>query len=268
MFLPLHDEITLKHINLQYVTLGIIAINLIIWLVQATPTFLSPDTVQAQMISFGFIPAVVNDIRELPPQLVRIPEDFSYITYAFLHGDFMHVAGNMLFLWVFGDNVEDAMGHLKFLAFYLLCAAAGAFGHSLLDPASASPLIGASGAAAGVTIAYLVLHPRVNLWVLALGRIPLRISAMWAIGAWIGFQVFSILSSSGDNVSYAAHIGGILAGAVLIFVFKRPGVLLFDRSLGVEPLSKATPVSGGSVPDIKPKAEKEKRSWGRQNKAD
>ena len=95
----------------------------------------------------------------------------------------------MLFLWVFGDNVEDALGHIKFLIFYALCAVAGALLHGLIAPESQVPLIGASGAIAGVVTAYLMLHPRVKVWILALGRIPMRIPAYITLALWILFQL-------------------------------------------------------------------------------
>ncbi len=133
MFIPLYDVNALKHIRLQYVTIGLILLNVTVWLftrVAATDQFATVATV-----GLGYIPAIFHDHAELDPSLVLVPEAFTYITYAFLHGDFWHIATNMLFLWVFGDNVEDAMGHIKFLIFYLLCAAAerdrdnaGAFG--------------------------------------------------------------------------------------------------------------------------------------------
>ncbi|MEM7289901.1 MAG: rhomboid family intramembrane serine protease, partial [Pseudomonadota bacterium] len=140
MFIPLQDQNSLKSVRLQFVTLAMIAINVIVWLVMATPQLTADGQLGAVFYSYGFIPAVVHNTTELPAELVVIPETASYITYAFLHGGFMHLAGNMLFLWVFGDNVEDAMGHIKFLLFYLLCAAAGAFAHSWVDPSSKVPL--------------------------------------------------------------------------------------------------------------------------------
>jgi hypothetical protein len=145
---------------------------------------LQSDFVNAAVLGLGFIPSVVNDIAELPPSLVLVPEDATYVTYSFLHGGLLHLGSNMLFLWVFGDNVEDAMGHIRFLIFYFACAAAGAFAHALLLPASENPLIGASGAVAGVVAAYLMLHPKVRVWVLVLGRIPLpcRHSFRWCSG--------------------------------------------------------------------------------------
>jgi len=231
MFIPLHDQNSLKSIKLQFVTLTLIGLNIVIWLITGTSQIDDATVANSIFYSYGFVPAVINDISELPPNLIILPETASYLTYAFLHGDFMHLAGNMLFLWVFGDNVEDAMGHLKFLAFYLICAAAGAFAHGFIAPGSEAPLIGASGAAAGIVGAYLILHPRVKVWVLALGRIPLRLSAMWVLGAWIAFQIFSLFADPDGNVSWAAHVGGFFAGALLIVVFKNRGVRLFDADL-------------------------------------
>ena len=235
MFIPLHDANALTHVRLHYVTLGLIALNVAIWLTVGTSTFVGEEVVRQSVLSFGFIPAVVNDVHPLPEPLAVLPEDASYVTYAFLHGDFMHLAGNMLFLWVFGDNVEDATGHIRFLFFYLACAAAGAWLHAFVDPQSVSPLIGASAAASGVVAAYVLLHPNVRLWVLAVGTIPLRIRAYWAIGAWIAFQFFNFLFLTGSQVSWAAHVGGIVTGAVMIVLLRRRGVSLLDREIDAKP---------------------------------
>jgi membrane associated rhomboid family serine protease len=183
----------------------------------------------------------------------------TYVTYAFLHGDFFHLAGNMLFLWVFGDNVEDALGHFRFLIFYLLCAAGGAVVHGWIAPASQVPLIGASGAIAGIVAAYLILHPRVKVWVLAFGRIPLRIPAYITLGLWIAFQ-FAMLALGGeDQISWACHIGGIVTGAVLVLILRRREVPLLDkevvtpRAVKVEQPSAVHPVEAQPAP-----------RWGRQ----
>ncbi len=138
----------------------------------------------------------------------------------------------MLFLWVFGDNIEDAMGHLRFIMFYLMCGIFAALLHSWLNPASDMPLVGASGAVAGVIAAYLILHPRVKVWVLALWRIPIKITAAWALGIWLGWQFASLLLKSEENVAWWAHIGGFVAGATLILFMRRRGVVLFDRTRG------------------------------------
>ena len=165
----------------------------------------------------------------------------------------------MLFLWVFGDNVEDAMGHIKYLVFYLVCGVAGGLAHALMLPASKLPLIGASGAVAGVIAAYLILHPRVLVWVLAFRFIPLRISAAWVLGVWVATQLFMVLINQPDQVAWWAHIGGMVAGAILILFMRRPGVPLFDRGphagligLAVRQLGAAFAQHGG-LPKCCPK---------------
>jgi membrane associated rhomboid family serine protease len=229
MFIPLHDANNLKHIRLQYVTLALIGINVLVFL--AVNLDLVSGAFEAAVFSFGYIPAVVNDFVELPAGRVVIPEEFSLISYAFLHNDFMHLASNMLFLWVFGDNVEDALGHFRYLVFYLLCAVAGALAHGFLQPASTAPLIGASGAISGVIGAYLILHPKVRIWVLAFGRIPLRLPAAVPLLFWIAYQLAAVFMFPEEQVSWGAHVGGFAAGAVLVFLLKRRGVPLFDRAI-------------------------------------
>jgi membrane associated rhomboid family serine protease len=230
MFIPLHDRNELAYIRLQYVTLSLIGFNTLIWIVTAANGADGNLTVAA-VLGLGYIPAVANGYADLAPDVTLIPESATYLTYAFLHGNFLHLAGNMLFLWVFGDNVEDAMGHLRFLLFYCLCAIAGAAAHGLAHAHSQAPLIGASGAIAGVVAAYLVLHPRVRVWILAFGRVPLPLPAWLPLSLWIGFQaVMAVVDFDGD-VSWAAHVGGIVAGAILVVLFRRRGVPLFDRDI-------------------------------------
>jgi membrane associated rhomboid family serine protease len=228
MFIPLYDYNALRSIKTPVVTRTLIVITVLFFLV-----FESGLVVDAQMASvgaFGVIPAEFLGAG-LRSELAVIPEPLTFITYVFLHGGWMHLIGNMLFLWVFGDNVEDAMGHARFLAFYFLCGAAGGLAHALANPTSEAPLIGASAAVAGTLAAYLILHPRVKLWVLVLGRIPLKISAMWVIGAWIVFQFFNVFMALDKETAYWAHIGGLAAGAILIPFMRRPDVPLFDRGL-------------------------------------
>lgn len=257
MFIPLHDANHLKHIRLQYVTLGLIAANVLIWLYTSLAT---EDALQATVIGLGYIPALAFDLAELPAELVIVPDNLTYITYAFLHGDFFHLAGNMLFLWVFGDNVEDALGHVKFLFFYLASAAAGAWLHGIVDPNSEVPLIGASGAVAGVVTAYLMLHPRVKVWVLVLMRLPLRIPAWIPIVLWIAFQFLMFAAGGEDQVSWAAHVGGIVAGAVMVVFLRRRGVPLFDRHV-VTP--RAAEVETATAPPLAMPPRRQ-MPWGRQ----
>ena len=254
MFIPLHDANSLKHIRLQYVTLGMIAANVIVFLITALG---GEATTQAAALSLGYIPSFVFDHAELPAQYVLIPENATYVTYAFLHADLWHIGGNMLFLWVFGDNVEDAMGHVRFFLFFLICAAAGALFHGMVDTQSQAPLIGASGAVAGVVSAYLLLHPRVKVWILAFGRIPLRIPAWIVLAGWIALQVVMFVAAGDDEVSWAAHIGGILAGALLVLLFRRRGVPLFDREI-VAPAAVEL-----AKPDMRGEATAQ-GPWGRQ----
>lgn len=231
MFVPLHDENSLKSIPFQYVTVSLILINVAVFFMSTVGGNLTA------VASFAIIPRELFDTSLLPipaeEQLSLKPTQLTLITYMFFHGDFLHLAGNMLFLWVFGDNVEDAMGHLKFLAFYLLCGAFAGYVHAWIEPSSDIPLIGASGAVAGVIAAYLMLHPKVRVWVLAFKAIPLRITAAFALGVWVLMQVVMVVLPQVGPVAWWAHIGGLIAGAVLIIVMRRPGVPLFDRRLGV-----------------------------------
>lgn len=229
MFVPIYDVNALRYIRLQYVTIGLILINTVVWLV--TGFAASPELANNASLGLGFIPAVIYDYARLDPALVIVPENWTFVTYAFLHGDFWHLATNMLFLWVFGDNVEDAMGHIRFLAFYLLCAAAAAWFHGFLLPGSDGPLIGASGAISGVVAAYFFLHPKVRVWVLILWRIPLPLPAFIPLIFWILQQFYMLVVDVDGNVSWAAHVGGILAGLALTPVLKRWAVPLFDRTI-------------------------------------
>lgn len=231
MFVPLHDENSLKEIKLQYVTIGLIALNVLVFLLELA------GMREPVIASFAIIPvelaASAGALVDTPYQAVAVPEQLTLLTYMFFHGDLFHLGGNMLFLWVFGDNVEDAMGHLKYLIFYLLCGVFAGLVHTFMVPGSPNPLIGASGAVAGVIAAYLMLHPRVRVWVLALKAIPLRLSAAVVLGVWIAMQFVMVMLPEVGPVAWWAHIGGLIAGAILIIFMRRPGVPLFDRGLKV-----------------------------------
>lgn len=246
MFIPLHDANELRHIKFQYVTMGLIIANVIVYFL--TTFGVSEEASYGPVIGLGYIPAVVNDFAELAPADILVPENFTYLTYAFLHADIFHLGGNMLFLWVFGDNVEDALGHVKFLVFYLACAAAGALLHGIIIPDSQMPLIGASGAVAGCVSAYMMLHPRVKLWVLVLMRIPLRIPAWIPLALWIGFQFLMLFVQADDQVSWPAHVGGIIAGALLVLILRRKGVPLFDKGLAPLVATVPTPAKPAHAP--------------------
>lgn len=231
MFVPLYDHNPLEHIPRPYVNWALIATSVLVYLLFQSGFFI--DAHLATAFGLGLTP--VNFLDGLPPpDWALVPEWASLVTYSFVHGDMMHLLGNMVFLWVFGDNVEDALGHGRYLLFYLLAAAAGGLAHALVMPAMDGPLIGASGSVAGVVGAYLMLHPRTKLWILVLGRIPLRLTARWPLLAWVGVQFVFILSPDDGGVAWWAHIGGLLAGALLVLVLRRPGVPLFDRGMTAE----------------------------------
>lgn len=229
MFVPISDNNPLRHLPFQYVTVGLIGVNVLVYLL-FTSGFVV-DALESTAYSFGVVPAVFNDYRTLPAEYALIPDTLTLVTYQFVHGGFLHLISNMAFLWVFGDNVEDAMGHFRFLVFYLLCGVAAALVHDFAQPESVAPLVGASGAVSGVIAAYLMLHPHVKVWVLVLWRVPIRLKAVWVLSFWVVLQVFNILTAENDGVAWWAHIGGLAAGAVLVLVMRRSGVPLFDRGL-------------------------------------
>lgn len=226
-FIPIHDTNPLRHIGRPWGTWALIAANCAIFSLSLG----NNEAIQSSAISFGLIPAIFNDSAVLPADYLAIPDGLTLLTYAFLHGDIWHLCGNMVFLWVFADNIEDALGHYRFLAFYCLSAIGAGYVHVLAAPVSEVPVIGASGAVAAVVAAYLMLHPFVKVWVLALGRIPLRIAAVWPLGFWALFQVYEVSTSERGEIAWWTHIGGFICGAILVLILRRSGVKLFDRGL-------------------------------------
>jgi|SRR5579884_1726462 len=212
------------------VTVGFIAICTLVFLYQAS---LPPQPGELFVYRYGAIPASVFGQASLPPQLAAVPPFVTLITSMFLHGGWMHLIGNMLYLWIFGNNIEDVMGHVRFIIFYVTCGILAVYSHAITDPGSTIPLVGASGAISGVLGAYLVLFPRAQVLVL----IPLGIftrlmyvPAGFVLGLWFVMQVLSggmSLGRSGGGVAFFAHVGGFLAGIVLIGLFKRPDVPFF-----------------------------------------
>ncbi len=165
------------------------------------------------------------------------PHWFTPLTSMFLHGGWLHLIGNMWFLWLFGNNVEDSMGHGRYLVFYLMCGLAAAAAQTLVNPTSALPMVGASGAISGVIGAYIVLYPRVRIHMLIfLGFFITRavVPAYLMLGYWLLLQVLGGLPSLGDEaggVAFWAHAGGFLAGAVLILVFRDNDLVARHRAL-------------------------------------
>ena len=202
----------------------LIAICCFIFLWQSTlPTNLN----QTAIYNFGVTPASL-----LGGQQGYIHPYLTIFSSMFMHGGWMHLIGNMVFLWIFGDNIEDSMGHKKFLIFYLLCGVFAALLQSGINPQSDIPMIGASGAIAGILGAYLLLHPKANvnvlLWLFIFITV-IKVPAFIVLSVWIVSQFFSASFASTGGVAYFAHIGGFIAGGLLIYFFKYPHISLFQQ---------------------------------------
>lgn len=212
----------------------VLTVGLIVVCVLAFFWQLSFGVQQERVIyALGLIPAVLFGHAQLPDGVAWVVPQATLFTSMFLHGGWMHLIGNMLYLWIFGDNVEEAMGHARFLMFYLVCGLAAAFAQALPDPQSVIPMIGASGAISGVLGAYLLLFPHARVLVV----IPfgfylhsMSIKAGWVLGFWFVIQLVSSIPAAGQQggVAFGAHIGGFIAGLLLVPLFKRRGVRLFQ----------------------------------------
>lgn len=177
------------------------------------------------------------------------------VTHMFLHAGFMHIAGNMLFLWVFGDNLEDQMGHFGFLAFYLACGLAAAGGQIVSEPMSRVPMVGASGAIAGVMGGYLLMFPRARVDVIAIIIIIIKrftIPAWVLLAVWFGIQIVSSVIGADRGVAYMAHIAGFIAGIVLVvpLFLRRGGPDFWNRTHG-RPPHPAIDYSRSRIPQVR-----------------
>ncbi|WP_083607696.1 rhomboid family intramembrane serine protease [Thalassospira sp. TSL5-1] len=219
-----------------WVTWGLIAVNVIVFLMTLS---LGHRGIIRANIEYGAIPAVLFGHVELPSELAAFPPGYEFLTIftaMFMHGGWMHIGGNMLYLWVFGNNVEDAMGHWRFLAFYLLCGVAAALGHALADTSSQIPMIGASGALAGVLGAYFLLYPKARVLVWFFWVLIFYVPAVVVLGFWIGMQVINLTSGVNDGVAWAAHVAGFAAGLLLIPFFKYRHVPLWQGGPKQQPV--------------------------------
>ena len=218
MVMPLYDDNPLRPAIRPYFTWGLIAFNVVVFVFE----FAEPDP-NAMFISAGVIPAVIFGDVAAPTS----PPSVTLVSYMFLHADVWHLFSNMIFLWIFGDDIEDAMGRLRYLVFYLACGVIAGLVFAFSEPGSLAPLIGASGAVAGVVAAYLLLRPCAKVGVFVFGFIA-HISAYWVIGAWGFSQLVHLMGQANDNVAYWSHVGGFLAGAALFVLMRRPDVALFE----------------------------------------
>ena len=228
-FLPLFDRLSSS--RTPVVSWGILILCIVVFFFQ-----LSLDSYSTRLITlkYGVIPSVLFGYQSLPPELQLIHPYFTIVTSMFLHGGWLHIGSNMLYLWIFSDNIEESMGHFKFIIFYILCGTAAAVSQSMIAPSSITPMIGASGGIAGILGAYIVLHPKAPIQVLMIILIFIRFISLpaWVVlGVWIFTQFAAAPSafSEESGVAYFAHIGGFVAGACLIPFFKRRELPLFGK---------------------------------------
>jgi membrane associated rhomboid family serine protease len=221
MVVPIYDDNPFGPPVKPVVTWCLIAANLAIFFYEIAASQLALDRM---FDTFSLTPAAFTGEIEARGWL---PAWATVITYQFFHADIAHIVGNMVFLWVFGDDIERAVGRWRFLAFYLLCGVVGGLAFVANDPQSRIELIGASGAIAGVVVAYVMLRPCAKITVL-LGIIPLRISAYWVVGLFVLTQLWNLGASSKSEVAYWAHFGGMLAGGLLFPLIKPSQVKLFQ----------------------------------------
>jgi membrane associated rhomboid family serine protease len=215
MFLPLRDENPTRRFPL--ITIVIIGLNTALFLYQA----FSPQGLAYFVQKMGVIPYEITHLKSLA-HVPRLSPLLTLFTSMFLHGSLFHLFGNMLFLWIFGNNVEDDLGSLRFILFYLLCGLGAGFTQIVVSPNSRLPMIGASGAVAGVLGAYFLLYPGARVLTFVFLFVIIRvvpIPAAYVLGLWFIAQVLNI--GMGGGVAWFAHIGGFLLGAALIKVRER-----------------------------------------------
>lgn len=217
--IPLRDENPTR--ITPYVTYALIAVNALLFLYNG-PVTQHGNRLDAFMLIPRYVTMGARSGIESP-----IPAWVTLLTHAYLHASWLHLAGNMLFLWIFGNNIEDVLGHLKYVAFYTLCGLGAAFAQILVAPDSQYPMLGASGAIAGILGAYLLLFPRARIVTLVFLFIFIQVTVLPAyvfLGIWFALQVvYSLVSmasgTSGGGVAFAAHIGGFISGLALILLF-------------------------------------------------
>jgi membrane associated rhomboid family serine protease len=230
MFLPIGDDNTDRQ-RTPYVVYGLIALNAVVWLLFQQMSGDSPFTYAYSAIPFEIThntDLVTRQVIEAGGHRIPIPHEpgptpiqFTLLSSMFMHGSWMHILGNMLYLWIFGDQIEDELGHVRFLVFYLICGVAASAAHIFFDWDSVIPSLGASGAIAGVLGAYLVRHPRRGVRVLMFNVLT-TVPAFIVLGGWIVLQFFGQVgtaSGQASGVAYMAHIGGFIAGVLLVFLF-------------------------------------------------
>ncbi|MEE9614492.1 MAG: rhomboid family intramembrane serine protease [Thermodesulfobacteriota bacterium] len=220
--IPLKDDNPTS--TFPYVTVALIALNTMVFIYQSSlgqgmlgPIKLGQVKLDLFILKAGAIPYEITRLRDIIPENF-LPPPLSLFTAMFVHGGFMHLGGNMLYLWIFGDNIEDRLGHLKFLIFYLSTGVVASLTHVVIHPDSAIPMIGASGAVAGILGAYFLLFPRAHVKTLIIVFFFIRVVSIPAViflGIWFAFQVLS--TAAGGGIAWYAHIGGFVAGTAVVW---------------------------------------------------
>lgn len=216
--IPIHDDNPTRRVPV--VTIALIISCTLVFLWELT----SPISHERLIHGLGVTPAVLFGKKVQATHLHMVPAWLTIFTSMFMHGGWLHLLGNMLFLWIFGNNVEDRLGHLRYLLFYLICGVIAVFANALPNSNSMIPMIGASGAIAGILGAYLILYPHAR--VLVIIPIFFFITTVWwpawlVLAIWFALQIISSLLTAGSSggVAWGAHIGGFIAGMVLILIF-------------------------------------------------
>ena len=221
MVIPLYDHNPFRLPVPPWVTFALIGVNVTVFLVQISVGAAANTSI---IIALGAIP---SEIDRFAPHVGWLAADRTLITCMFLHEGWDHLLGNMIFLFVFGDDIEEALGHWRFLAFYLLSGVAGSLAYVAVNAHSNVPLIGASGAIAGILGAYMLIRPCARVAVLFV-YLPVRVPAWMVIGVWAGLQVVHVAGKDNDGVAYMAHVGGLAAGVVLFLALRPRHVRLLE----------------------------------------
>ena len=222
--IPLNDENPSNTVPVINILLIVTNISVFIYM-----HYFAPLATRSIIAKLGFIPYELSHFVDVnPTNLVPIP--LTIFTAMFMHGGWLHLLSNMLYLWIFGDNIEDKLGHIKYLIFYIMCGITATLVHGFININSRIPTLGASGAIAGVLGAYMFLFPKTRIKTLLFLRIffqIIRIPAVIILGYWILIQILSAYaeygSKTGAGIAWFAHIGGFVAGLVLIVVMKKRG---------------------------------------------
>lgn len=241
MVMPLWDDNPFTKAKKPWVTWTLIIVNCIVLMIEVSAGEAGSERI---IQAYALTPVSLTH----PTSFVSmLPTDLTLVTYMYLHADIFHLFGNMLFLFVFGDDVEEAMGPLRFIVFYHACGIAGALVFAASGPQSAIPLVGASGAISGVIAAYLMLRPCAKIRVLFIWFV-FKLDAFWVIGSYAILQLIQLASPSNDEVAYWCHVGGLAAGAILFPIMRQPGVELFEcverRELPIQPMPSTTGLPG------------------------